>query len=168
MTMPHTRTGIREGLTAYLASKSIPNLARVYSSAPRQQEDPVTQAGQVSAANAYLTILGQDTTRRTMGPEGSGYFRRDDYIFHIQIVMYSKQELTEDAERDNDAIIDGLKAAILADETLGGVVSMAAEGSGPSNGADFQVRLIADEPIGTDVTLISTEITFCVTDYSQW
>ena len=165
---PHTRQFIREGVAAYLVAAGIPNLANVYKAAPRQQDEMFTVAGQITAANLYLVIANQSSKRLTMGPAGSGYQRQDEYEFYIRLICQSLQPLSEDAESDNDAIIDALKAAVLADSTLGGAVFMSAEGPGDHYSPDFRVRLLADEPSGDAGTLIMTEIRFTAIDNSTW
>jgi hypothetical protein len=167
MAAPHTRQFVREGVAAWLVSSPIPNLANVYASAPRQQDDVITQPGQVSGANAYLIIQGQKSQRITMGAAGTGYVRREDYRFNLLVTMLSNQELSQDAESDNDALLDGIKALILSDNTMGGALFWAADGESSRNSPDVQMRMLQDGPSGDAATLIITEITFSGTDYYQ-
>jgi hypothetical protein len=81
--------------------------------------------------------------------------------------MLSNQELSQDAESDNDALLDGIKALILSDNTMGGALFWAADGESSRNSPDVQMRMLQDGPSGDAATLIITEITFSGTDYYQ-
>lgn len=137
-----SRASVRETITTYLEAKgadgTIPFLVNVFgfpAKVTSEQElypsDPGIQVG----ANIFVYL---PTNRRRhislQGPHGGS----NEFFFEVMLrcFMLSQQPLSQDAGADNEAFLDGVVAAIMADRNAGNAAEVFQWGMGTVTGGD--------------------------------
>lgn len=152
------RVAVRAGVVSYLTSgisaSAIPHLAIVKPSPPKVMSRAAVFAsigvGTTTGAWAFVHIEHQIEKRVELtGPSAAENARSvltnpggkmRSYVVGLEIFVVSAQAQAEQADADNDVLLDGLVGWIEEDRTFGGTLYEAGEGPEPSvMGDDVEV-----------------------------